>query len=805
MNKKSKTHSPKSKLWVRLSQLLIRLMLLGLITLALGYVYMSQQLPNVAVLKTVQLQVPLRIFTQDGQLIAEYGDKRRIPLTIDTIPKPLIEAILATEDQRFFQHPGFDPIGLARAVVVLAVTGKKVEGGSTITMQVARNFFLSRKKTYTRKIKEILLAIKIDKELSKNKILELYLNKIYLGNRAYGVGAAAQVYYGKPLEQLNLAQFAMLAGLPKAPSSLNPIANPQKSLERRNHVLERMHEVGYITAQQLKDTSQMPITAKYHGLSVSVNAPYVAEMVRATLLAQYGDTIYTTGLNVYTTIDSRLQQAAHQTIQNGLIGYTQRHGYRGAIDNLGVPSQSVLADWQHTLNKIPNIANTKAAAIVNVDNTSAMALLADGQIISLPWTALSWARPILDPDQNRLGAKPKQAIDVLKLGDVVRVRYDGKAWQLTQLPQVQGAGVALDPNNGALLALVGGFSFQQSKFNRATQAKRQPGSAFKPFLYSAALDKGLTLASIVNDSPIVMQDISQEQAWRPKNDNRRFYGPTRLRYGLTHSRNLVSVRLLQIIGIAFAREYIHRFGFTWDELPDSLSLALGSGTLTPLQLTKGYAVFANGGYQIAPYFIDHITAENNQRLLYQAHSALACAMCDPSEPAPSNTAKQIISPQNAYLITNVLQGVIQSGTGRRALSLHRSDLAGKTGTTNNQYDAWFAGFNPDLVFTIWMGFDNPRSLFEYGSQSALPIWVNFMREALANSPEHNVTQPAGIITMRIDKRTGEPVQPNQPNSLFEHFRTQYAPTLRNHANSTRTSTDQNTTSQKTDVSLDELF
>ena len=406
--------------------------------------------------------------------------------------------------------------------------------------------------------------------------------------------------------------------------------------------------------------------------------------------------------------------------------------------------------------------------------------------VLLHWDGLSWARPIINADRNFLGPKPKQASDVLKPGDVVRLQHTGQQWQLVQLPQAQGASIALDPTNGALLALVGGFAFDQSNFNRATQAKRQAGSAFKPFLYSAALDKGLTLASIINDAPIVMSDLSQEDAWRPKNDNRQFYGPTRLRYGLTHSRNLVSVRLLQLIGIGFARDYIHQFGFSWDELPNSLSLALGSGVLTPLQLTQAYAVFANGGYKITPYFIDRITLDQDNKTLYQANPALACPDCDTTDSntlPPSRLAPRIISAQNAYLITNALQDVIKSGTGRRALRLHRHDLAGKTGTTNDQVDAWFAGFNRDVVFTVWVGFDNPKSLHEYGAQVALPIWVNFMRQALVNRPEQTLAQPAGIITMRIDQRTGLPVQPGESHdSLFELFRTQYAPTMANRQN-----------------------
>ena len=803
MIKRSVPSSSKHRIWALLGKLLILIVVFCLFMLAGGYFYVKQQLPDVDQLKNVQYQVPLRIFTQEGDLIAEYGNKRRIPITLDQVPSALIQAVLATEDRRFFQHPGFDPIGLIRAAFQVALTGKKTEGGSTITMQVARNFFLSRKKTYTRKIREILLAIKIDQQLSKEKILELYLNKIYLGNRAYGVAAAAQIYYGQPLKALTLPQLAMLAGLPKAPSASNPIANPQKALARRNHVLQRMYDAHYIDRATLEAARRVPITAQYHGLSQQVNAPYVAEMVRTTLLAQYGNDAYTMGLSVYTTLSNPLQQAAHQTMQAGLMAYSQRHGYRGTLDNLGTPNQSVLTEWQNQLAKWPDVAGTTVGAIINVDKTQATALLANGQTVLLPWNGLAWARPIINADRNFLGPKPKQVSDILKPGDVVRLQHTEQQWQLIQLPQVQGASVALDPSNGALLALVGGFSFEQSNFNRATQAKRQAGSAFKPFLYSAALDKGLTLASIINDAPIVMSDLSQEAAWRPKNDNRQFNGPTRLRYGLTHSRNLVSVRLLQLIGIEFARNYIHQFGFSWDELPDSLSLALGSGVVTPLQLTQAYAVFANGGYKITPYFIDHITLDQGKKLLYQADPALACPDCDTAETnplPPSHLAPRIISAQNAYLITNALQDVIKSGTGRLALRLHRHDLAGKTGTTNDQVDAWFAGFNHDIAFTTWVGFDNPKSLHEYGAQIALPIWVNFMRQALTDRPEHTLAQPTGIITMRIDQHTGLPVQPGQSrDSLFELFRTQYAPTLKNNPHSGSTQSTNQTITETTET------
>lgn len=780
-------------LWIKLGKSLITLMALGILALAAGYIYLEQQLPNVSVLKETRFQVPLRIFTADHKLIAEYGDKRRIPVPIDAIPQPLINAVLATEDQRFYQHPGIDPMGLLRAAWQLILTGEKDQGGSTITMQVARNFFLSRKKTYARKLTEILLAIKIDKELSKRKILELYLNKIYLGNRAYGVGAAAEVYYGKPLNELNLAQLAMIAGLPKAPSAINPIANPQAALKRRTHVLSRMLEQGYIDKTAYKNTVNMPLSARYHGGSPDVSAPYVAEMVRSAMLTEYGDAAYTMGFNVYTTINSRLQTIANQSLSDGLLAYTERHGYRGVEQPHALSLTENTAVWQQKLRDIPTIADIQPAAVLSTQAQSAIALLADGSTVHLPWSGLAWARPIVNKKRNWLGKQPKQASDILKPGDIIYVRRVNKEWHLTQLPLVQGAIVSLNPNDGALLALNGGFNFNQSKFNRAIQAQRQPGSAFKPFIYSAALDKGLTLASIINDAPIVMSDISSEEAWRPKNDNRRFYGPTRLRYGLIHSRNLVTVRLLQTIGIPFARQYIQRFGFSANQLPDTLSLALGSGTATPLQLARGYAVFANGGYKITPYFINTVT-DTNGNILYQAKPAVACPTCYTLDMSQFNDshitsiAPRIISPRNAYLMTIALQDVIKSGTGRRARVLHRQDLAGKTGTTNDYFDASFAGFNSDIVTTVWTGFDLPQSLHEYSSKAALSIWINFMRDALKNYPEHSLPQPPGIVTVRIDKQTGLPASAEQVNTRFELFREEYAPKASDHPTHQNSST-----------------
>lgn len=624
------------------------------------YVYMEWQLPDVSVLNDVHLQVPLQVYTSDNKLIAQYGAKRRIPVSINQIPKPLIQAVLATEDARFYSHPGVDFVGLVRAFVAVVASGRKVQGASTITMQVARNFFLTRKKTYSRKFKEILLAIKIDRDLSKERILELYLNKVYFGNRAYGVAAAAYVYYGKTLDQLTLPEMAMIAGLPQAPSRNNPLSNPEAAVKRRNHVLARMLEVGFIDKATYEKAIQAPNTATYHEEKVQFSAPYVAEMVREALVKAYGDEAYDAGFKVYTTISATLQASTQSALQNGLIDYSKQHH--------------------------------------------------------------------LDPSK----------------------------------PGVQGAIVVMNPQNGAILALQGGFDFELSHFNRVLQAQRQTGSNFKPFIYSAALAKGMTLATVINDAPIVIRDTGENHWWRPENDNFKFYGPTRLRVGLTESRNLVSIRILRDIGIPDTLNYLTRFGFLKDQLPHSLSLALGSGVMTPMTVARGFAVFANGGHLIQPYFIDKIVGQDN-KLVYQAPSDVI--------------APQVISPQNAYLMTQALRDVIQSGTGRAAKVLKRNDLAGKTGTTNDKVDAWFSGFNSNVLTTVWIGFDDPtRSLHAYGSQIALPIWINVMKAALQNQPEMTMQEPSGIVTVRIDPENGLLAAPGQLNAIFEVFRTGNLPT-----------------------------
>ena len=758
-------------LWLSLA-----LMLLGILVLVFLLVKIEQELPDVKHLNEIQLQVPLRIFSKEGELMAEFGLQRRTPLTFDAFPPQLIQAVLATEDARFFEHSGIDIRGLLRAGAQLLITGNKSQGGSTITMQVARNFFLTRKKTYSRKLREILLAIKIEQQLDKEKILELYLNKIYFGNRAYGVGTAAQVYYGKPLQDLNLAQLAMLAGLPKAPSTLNPLYNGAAALKRRNHVLSRMNERHYIDNETLASTSAEPVTASYHGLNITLHAPYVAEMIRAALVQQLGEEkAYTGGYRVYTTINSKAQRAANAALRHNLLAYDRRHGYRGATQNFGSFRQDRIKQWQNLLKQRAVVNGLRPAIITSVAQQEATALLRDGRVIQIPWEGLRWTKPQIR--QRYVGHPPETAFDVVKSGDYVYVEpLDTAYWQLSQIPEVEGALVALDPHNGQIMSLVGGFDFVRSKFNRATQAKRQVGSAFKPFVYAAALAKGLTPATIINDAPIVMADPTEEQEeWRPQNSNRQFYGPIRLRTGLVKSRNTVSIRILEAIGIDYTLNYIKQLGLQVDKLPNTLSLALGAGEMTPLEVTAGYATFANGGYRITPYLIDRIE-EGDKGIFYQYEPPTVPLEGEASEvDGKTKRAPRVMAPQEAYLMTNMMQDVIQSGTGRGAKVLGRHDLAAKTGTTNNQQDAWFAGFNADLVTTVWVGFDQPRSLHEYAAQVAIPLWVDFMGKTLKDQPERSLPEPPHMVTLRIDPETGAPAPFGKENAIFETFREQYAP------------------------------
>lgn len=850
------------------------LMLVGglVVSLFIGgaYLYLTPRLPGIETLKNVQLQVPLRVYAKSGELIAEFGEMKRSPLEYAEFPQHLINAVLAAEDDRFFEHPGVDYQGILRAVVHLIKTGKKGQGGSTITMQVARNFFLSREKTYLRKLNEIFLAFKIEGFLTKEEILALYLNKIYLGKRAYGFSAASQVYYGKAINDLSVAEYAMVAGLPKAPSSYNPINNPQRALLRRNYVLGRMRLLDFIDEDVYQKALASADFAKVHGQDIELEAPYIAEMVRTEMVKRYGSDAYTKGFSVYTTVSGKRQRAANNALRKALLSYDRRHGYRGHIGfydinaeleieklpeseklaqeelaiegkDAGLIETSIaikpvieelddFAKWRRELNKVSNYGNLVPSLVFQVNEKEAYAYTADNKIVYLPWKQIEWARTYID--DNHVDAKLASAHERLKEGDIIYTVPSAKpgcSW-LAQKPTVSGAIVSLDPEDGAIEALNGGFEYYSgSKFNRAIQAQRQPGSSFKPFIYTAALDKGYTAASIIVDAPVVFDAPGLEDTWRPENYSGRFYGDTRLRLALIKSRNLVSIRLLRDIGIGYAIRYIKRFGFTSKMLPRNLSLSLGSGSLTPYDLATGYAVFANGGYRVNPYLIDYVVGANDE-IVFMAQPEQVCRACrkveeepdvdklepdnllnnekeekvvaevpavpeDLSEsflslmdeeerlqvtqgPATLKLAEQILSPQTAFIINTMMRDVIRQGTGRRALAIGRKDLAGKTGTTNDQRDAWFTGFNADLATIAWVGFDNPRPLGdrETGAIAALPMWVDYMRDSLQGIEEKMLEQPPGMVSVRIDPKTGQLANPSTQGAIFEYFLAEQVPT-----------------------------
>ena len=771
--------------------LLLVLFLLILVS-AVGLAwYILPQLPDIETLKDVRMQIPLRVYSDDHSLITEFGEQRRTPITLGEVPDQMIKAILAAEDDRFFQHPGVDWQGILRAAVHLIKTGDKTQGGSTITMQVARNFFLSREKTYLRKLNEIFLALKIEKELSKEEILELYLNKIYLGQRAYGIAAAAQVYYGTDINSLSLPQYAMLAGLPKAPSTTNPISNPDRALERRNYVLQRMLEEEFISTEEYQSAIDIPSSASLHSPTVEVEAPYVAEMVRQQLVGEHGDDAYISGFSIITTIKDRNQTAANHALRMALLEYDERHGYRGAEYHFDITNEMSEDTWGQLLGSFPVISDLYPALIIKVNEKSATAYLNGIGLINIEWSGLSWARRYIS--ENLRGAAPNIAPEILQTGDVVRLveNTDGQ-WKLSQIPDVEGGLVSMTPTDGAILALVGGFDFLRSKFNRITQAFRQPGSGFKPFIYSAALEAGYTTASLINDAPVVFDDPGIEDVWRPENYNRKTYGPTRLREALTHSRNLVSIRLLNSIGVPFALDYVSRFGFDIERLPKNLSLALGSGSVTPWELARANCVFANGGYLIEPYIIKRVETDDNQ-IIQETNPVIVCRNCshltDALSQVDTNTlnsgtnthntryAQQAIDAQNVWIMNSMTRDVILRGTGQRAMELNRKDLSGKTGTTNDQRDAWFSGFNSEIVTVTWVGFDKfqPLGNQETGARAALPMWIEYMRTALEGIPESIMERPPGLVFARIDPRTGKLAAPDSPDAIFEVFSSKNAP------------------------------
>ncbi len=810
------------------------------------YLYLSPNLPAIESLREVELQTPLRVYSIDNKLIGEFGEKRRDPIAIGEAPQSLVDAILAAEDDAFYQHNGVDLKGLLRAVSQLMLSGEIQSGGSTITMQVARNFFLSREQTFSRKFNEILLALKIEQSLSKEEILELYLNKIYLGNRAYGVKAASQVYYGKPIEDLSLAQTTMIAGLPKAPSKYNPIINPSRALIRRNWILKRMLSLQKITQEEYEIAIDQPVTARYYGQNLEINAPYVAEAAREKAIELFGEKAYINGYKVYTTVHSRLQDTAQKAIIDGLLNYDKRHGYRGPEQQLdpkllepleqtqttGTPNNNIdastvveqvgavnLIPWLETLKKIPPYGGLEPAAVIRIGKDYISALTALGSTVNIPWdNGLKDARSFVN--ENFAAAPPKSPSKVAKLGDIIRIYEKDDEWHFSQIPEIEAALISIRPDDGAINALVGGFDFGHSSFNRATQAKRQPGSNFKPFIYTVGLENDLTPATTLNDAPIVVQDDRLEGAWRPENASGKFYGPTRLRKALYLSRNLISIRLLRTIGVGKTIESMARFGMNTKDIPRDLSMALGSYVMSPLEVAVGYSVFANGGYKVEPYLIHHIRDRHNE-VLYQAEPTVTpekqALTFSPSqeteepidsqgrvpstkpEALPANNqniasldqnteslqaltltgkaAKRVVDERVIYMMNSIMRDVIKRGTGTRAKSLGRTDLAGKTGTTNGPTDAWFSGFNSHAVTTTWVGFDNNQKLGrgEYGGVAALPIWVKYMGVALEGIPQDLPPQPDGIVTVRINAETGERATASDPNGIYELFLEENAP------------------------------
>jgi penicillin-binding protein 1A len=772
-------------------------------------------LPSVENIAEGKLKVPMRVYSAEGRLIGEFGEERRIPVAIADVPKDLINAVLAAEDSEFYDHWGVDFRGVLRAAVANLQSGGRMQGASTITMQVARNFFLSPEKKWTRKIKEALLAFKIEYALTKDEILELYFNKIFLGHRAYGFAAASQIYYGKPLAELSLPEMAMLAGLPKAPSGNNPLRNPDRAIERRNYILARMAKLEYISPENLKEAQAAPISASKHRFEYDVQAPYVAEMVRQYMYDTYAEKTYAGGFHVHTTIRAEHQHAANRAVHNGLLAYDERHGYRGPVARIKLPKQLDKDFLDESIEGYRQVGGLIPSIILLTGEQKAAAYTQDGYVVEIGWKGMEWAKRYRD--LNSQGRSPKKASEVLRAGDVVYLEEAGKAgWRLVQVPEVAGALVSIDPKNGAILALTGGFDFQQSKFNRITQAERQPGSNIKPFLYSAALAKGYTAASTVSGAPIVIEDKNLEGEWKPENYSGKFFGPTRLRLALTKSMNLVSVRLLRGLGPQYAVSYLERFGFSREKLPANLSLALGTASFTPIEVVSGFSVFANGGYRVEPYLITRVEdAEGN--VLEQANPTLVCGECPESavlykdpiddkeadekakpEPAAAPVsgeeplvasvtepvagaegessvatgpalppqidprfAPRVISAENAFIMTTIMRDVVKQGTARRALALKRDDLAGKTGTTNEFRDAWFSGFNSNVVTTAWVGFDQPSSLgrHESGAKAALPIWIDYMRVALKDMEETELQQPEKVIALMVDPETGNYVGP----------------------------------------------
>ena len=790
-----------------LSILALTLALGGIAALAVLYWLVAPGLPSVQTLRNVEYQVPMGVYSADGKLLAMFGENRRTPVRIEKVPEQVKLAFIALEDARFYQHPGIDWRGIARAVWLLATTDdRRVPGGSTITQQVAKMFFLSPEYSYTRKFREMLLALKMERELGKDEILGLYLNKSFFGNRAYGVVAAAEFYYGKTLPELSLAEAATLASIPKFPSSGNPVINPRRAMVRRNYALIRMRELGFIQEDEYQAALAEPSHAAPHEPPVELEASYVAEMVRQAMVNRYGADAFTSGYRAYTTLDSRIQEAANGALRSALQSYDRRHGWRGAEGHIELSGPVTPELVEQTLRDYRSLGGLVPALVTQVDADAAILALADGQEATVEAAQLRWAAPYLSV--NSRGAAPRKVSEVLAPGDIVRLarNADGR-FELAQIPAAEGALVTLSAEDGAILALNGGFSFGLNKFNRATQALRQPGSSFKPFVYAAAFQRGFHPASIVLDAPVVFHDRSTGTSWRPSNDNNVFSGPMRLREAMVTSRNLVSVRILDAIGVSYAKRYIQNFGFPPDSLPENLSLALGTSSTPPLAAARGYATFVNGGFLVTPYFLSQVI-DRNGVVVFAEHPARACRSCaqrltdqasgqmagfnlgdtnaaalGAHEAGPPSTqlAPRAIDERTAFLIQSLLRDVIQRGTGRGARVLERSDIGGKTGTTNDYRDAWFSGFGANIVTSAWVGMDDFSSLGarEFGATSALPMWVDVMRAALAGLPQQTAPIPDGIVTTLIDPRTGLLVPAGSPGAITEFMKIEDAARLEN--------------------------
>ena len=777
--------------------------LLGIYVYACTYVYLQPSLPTSAQMRHVELKVPLRIYTLGGQLIAQIGAEQRTPVRYEQIPPLVRNAFLAAEDHRFFHESGVSLVSIARAAVVDLIAGRKVQGGSTITMQAARNMFLTLDKTFRRKLQETFVTYQMDHEFTKQEIFQLYLNVIFFGQRSYGVAAAAQTYFGKSLDELTVAEAATLAGIPQAPSLYNPIIHPHLAAARRSYVLQRMLDLGYIDAATAQAANQAPVGASPHAPRIAVSAPYVAEMVREQMEQWYGPAAETAGFRVYTTIDGRLQAIADRAVELGLLEYDRGRGWRGPIGRTVLAPAATAAQLEQLVNEYAPIGMLSPAVVVKVGSQDAEVYVRSRGFADIPWNGLSWARKALPGEA--LGPAPTAASDVLARGDIVYVVADKQGHaQLAQVPQAQSALVALNPEDGSIAALVGGFDYFSNSFNRATQAERLPGSGFKPFYYSAALESGFTPASTILNAPLVVGGNGLEATWRPENDTDSFGGPVRLRVALAHSLNLVSIRLMRDLGTQYASQYASRFGFDPKTMPQNLTLALGTLPVTPLEMATAYSVFANGGFKVDPYYIGRV--ENAAgKVVWQAAPRFACQLCGTPAPLndlrpeptsaeflaeadalrggpgplpPDRQAPRVISAQNDYLMNSMLEGVIKYGTGVRALALNRDDIAGKTGTTNDYRDAWFNGYTPTLEATVWAGFDDNRSLGpgEEGAHVALPIWIHFMRHALEGVPQWQRPMPPGIVTLRISPRTGTLVSDENPEGIPEVFMADHLPT-----------------------------